>query len=282
MWHSGENGQGTSNKPLSAQLPPRPFNPSSEMKKRRTGTFNEALGNVKWNPNFGTAGNKEAGIALLRLGLDKGSQDVRGPSASSQKEPPDVCGPSASSPPVSASQTGSSFVPFALQNATADSRSVQNPPVQRTAGGHPLPIMDKDDLEAGEQDNGNPIMDALQSWSAWPDFIKETLDPSETSKALARQKQSRSTSSTGPDTSPDIDLMYVIPASMHGKHGSALGKIHTIDPVETSRTLCGWYYERFNSETHIFSTTPFPSENVAIEGASKCSSCTRCEEQRSL
>jgi hypothetical protein len=169
-----------------------------------------------------------------------------------------------------------------LQNATADSRSVQNPPVQRTAGGHPLPIMDTDDLEADEQDNGNPIMDALQSWSARPDLIKETLDPSETSKALARQKQSRSTSSTGPDTSPDSDLMYVIPASMHGKHGSALGKIHTIDPVETSRTLCGWYYERFNNETHIFSTTPFPSENVAIEGASKCSSCTRCEEQRSL
>ena len=133
-----------------------------------------------------------------------------------------------------------------LQSATADSRSVQNPPIQRTAGGHPLPIMDKDDLEAGEQDNGNPIMDALQSWSAWPDFIKETLDPSETSKALARQEQSRSTSSTGPDTSPDIDLMYGIPALMHGKHGSALGKIHTIDPVGTSRTLCGWYYERFN------------------------------------
>ncbi len=155
-----------------------------------------------------------------------------------------------------------------LQSATADSRSVQNPPIQRTAGGHPLPIMDKDDLEAGEQDNGNPIMDALQSWSAWPDFIKETLDPSETSKALARQKQSRSTSSTGPDTSPDIDLMYGIPALMHGKHGSALGKIHTIDPVETSRTLCGWYYERFNSETHIFSTTPFPSNYVAIKGAS--------------
>jgi hypothetical protein len=76
-------------------------------------------------------------------------------------------------------------------------------------------------------------MDALLSWSAWPDFIKETLDPSETSKALARHEQSRAASSTGPDTSPDIDLMYVIPASMHGKHGSALGKIHTIDPVET-------------------------------------------------
>jgi hypothetical protein len=46
-----------------------------------------------------------------------------------------------------------------LQNATADSRSVQNPPVKRTAGGHPLPIMDKDDLEAGEQDK------ATQSWT---------------------------------------------------------------------------------------------------------------------
>jgi hypothetical protein len=169
-----------------------------------------------------------------------------------------------------------------LQSATADSRSVQNPPAQRTAGGHPLPILDKVDLEAGEQDNGNPVMDALQSWSAWPGFIKETLDPSVTAAALGRLEQSTSTSSSGPDTLPDTDLMYVIPASIHGKHGSALGKIHTIDPIEVSRTLCGWYYERFNSATHIFSTTPFPSENVAIEGASKCSSCTRCEEQRSL
>jgi hypothetical protein len=141
--------------------------------------------------------------------------------------------------------------------------------------------MDKADLEADEQDNGNPIMDALQSWSAWPDFIKETLDPSETSKALARQKQSRSTSSTGPDISPAIDLRHVITA-YHGKHGSTLGKIHTIHPVKTFRTFCGWHYGRFNSETHIFSPTPFPSENAAIEGASKCSSCTRGEKQRSL
>jgi hypothetical protein len=91
--------------------PPTPF---QRMQKRRAKTPNEALGSLKCNPNFGTAGNKEAGTALLRHTLDKGSQDVWGPSTSSQKVPPDVCGPSASSPPASACQTRSPIVPFAL------------------------------------------------------------------------------------------------------------------------------------------------------------------------
>ena len=169
-----------------------------------------------------------------------------------------------------------------LQNATAGPRPVQDPPAQRTAGGHPLPILDKTDLGTDEQDEDSTVKDALQAWTAWPGFIKETLDPVATAAAITRRSEAAAASTSSPAVEPDTDLMYVVPSSVHGKHGSTLGKIHTIDPSDLSRTLCGWYYERFNSSTHIFSTTPFPSENVAIEGALRCSSCTRCEEQRSL
>ena len=85
----------------------------------------------------------------------------------------------------------------------------------------------------------------------------------------------------GDDSAPD--LLYIVPRPLHGKHGKALGKIHTVDPTDISRSLCGWRFTKFaDNEGHIFSTTPHPSENVAIEGALRCSSCSRCEEQLSL
>ncbi len=82
---------------------------------------------------------------------------------------------------------------------------------------------------------------------------------------------------------PVRDLIYIEPRPLHGKHGKALGKIHTVDPTDISRSLCGWRFTKFaDNEGHIFSTTPHPSENVAIEGALRCSTCSRCEEQLSL
>ena len=85
----------------------------------------------------------------------------------------------------------------------------------------------------------------------------------------------------GDDPAPD--LLYIVPRPLHGKHGKALGKIHTVDPTDISRSLCGWRFTKFaDNEGHIFSTTPHPSENVAIEGALRCSTCSRCEEQLSL
>ena len=100
---------------------PSRLNPLQVMKKRRTDSFSESLGNLKWNPNFGTAGNKEAEAARHRLGL--------------AKEPPDVRGPSPSSLPVSVRQTGSSFEPFI---SAPDGNGPSNPspplPVGPSAG----------------------------------------------------------------------------------------------------------------------------------------------------
>ena len=124
-------------------------------------------------------------------------------------------------------------------------------------------------------------MDALQSWAEWPSFIKETLDPKATKAAKGRNGQSTSEASYAPEATPvPEDFTYVVPRPLHGKHGSMLGKIHTIDPRSTGRTLCGWRYtNHFDNEGHIFSGTPYPFANPCMQGAVRCSTCTRCEEQ---
>ena len=161
-----------------------------------------------------------------------------------------------------------------LQNATAGPRPVLDPPPERTAGGHPLPILDKADLEENmKDDDDEPPRDPPLSPA------DGALD---TDAASDAEHSGDTTGASSTDATAPADLTYVVPAAVHGKHGGTLGRIHTIDPFDGSRTLCGWWYERFNSSTHIFSTTPFPSENVAIEGALRCSSCVRFEEQRSL
>ena len=138
-------------------------------------------------------------------------------------------------------------------------------------------------LEAATASGGG-IMDASHAWHEWPSFKKETLDPEATLAAKGRIDQNTSSASHAPEEiDPVPDLMYIVPRPLHGKHGKALGKIHTVDPSNISRSLCGWRFTSFaDSEGHIFSTTPYPSENVAIEGALRCYTCSRGEEQLSL
>ena len=155
-----------------------------------------------------------------------------------------------------------------LQSQATAIQALQDAQARSLARGPPLPILDRDDLEAGEAHEA-PSCSPSECLSG-PEVKDKTGNPSESLSGTEEKTY-------------QVDLTYVVPTALRGKHGNTLGRIHTIDPVDTSRTLCGWYYERFNcSSAHIFSTTPFPSENVAIEGAVKCSTCTRCEEQRSL
>ena len=51
-----------------------------------------------------------------------------------------------------------------LQNAAAGPRPVLDPPPERTAGGHPLPILDETDLDAGTQESA--AQEQVQKWSA--------------------------------------------------------------------------------------------------------------------
>jgi hypothetical protein len=145
---------------LSAQALPRPIDPISGHEEKANGRSQCDVGQHKWNPSFGTAGNKEADAALHHLGFAKEPHDVRGPSPSSRKEPPDVRGPSPSSLPVSVRQTGSSIVPFF---ATPDGKGPPNPspplPVGPSAGagGGLVFSMEKDGHSAGWERSVRPI-----------------------------------------------------------------------------------------------------------------------------
>ena len=71
-----------------------PFPPPAPqvMKRRRKGDISAALQNIKWNPQFGSAGTKESTAALRLLGLAEEPQDVRGPTSSSLGPPQDGTG----------------------------------------------------------------------------------------------------------------------------------------------------------------------------------------------
>ena len=153
----------------------------------------------------------------------------------------------------------------ALQNQTAalknlSAGSIANPTQSL------LPILDVADLEdRNSSTSGQHIPSAASSAAAGC-----ASNPSRASFALEEQ-------------SPEVDLTYIVPRPLYGKHAGSMGKIHTIDPRDPGKSLCGWRFGEFsNSEGHIFSSTPFASENSLIEGASKCLPCTRCEEQLSL
>ena len=128
------------------------------------------------------------------------------------------------------------------------------------------------------------IMDALQAWDEWPAFIKETLDPEATLAAKRRLDQKASAASHAPEEFPPCAGPYLHRAqALHGKHGSARGKIHTVDPSNLSKSFCGGEFTGFaDSDGHIFSTTPDTAENEAIDGSLICSVCSRREEQLSL
>ena len=130
--------------------------------------------------------------------------------------------------------------------------------------------------------DSNPVQDALLAWTSWPGYIKETLDPVAVAAAIARRSKAAAARSSSPTAAPSTDPKYVLLISVHDNRGNTAGEIHSIDPSNRSPTLCGRYYRGFNGSTRILSSCPFPSENVAIEGALRCSSCTRCEEQCSL
>ena len=130
---------------------------------------------------------------------------------------------------------------------------------------------------------GDFVVWALDCSSARP-----SVDPNDgvdaSLAAKGRPDRTTSAASHAPEEiDPVPDLMYIVPRPLHGKHGKALGKIHTVDPSNLSRSLCGWMFTSFaDSDGHIFATTPYPSENMAIEDALRCSVCSRCEEQLSL
>ena len=128
----------------------------------------------------------------------------------------------------------------------------------------------------------NPIHDALLAWTSWPDYIKETLDPMAVAAATARRSEAAAARISVPPTAQSTDPKFVLLAAAHGEHDSKAGRIHNIDPANRSHTLCGRYHRGVFGMTRILASCPFPPVNGVVEGESRCSSCTRWEEQRSL
>ena len=128
----------------------------------------------------------------------------------------------------------------------------------------------------------NPIHDALLAWTSWPNYIKEHLDPMAVAAATARRCEAAAALSSAPPAVQDTDPKFILLAAARGVLDSTTGRIHNIDPANRSHTLCGRYFRGVFGATTILTSCPFPPANGVVEGESRCSSCTRREEQRSL